>query len=255
LSGNFGGRHEPLEVDSTKYSLFKFKVDNENGGYYDIYAELYKKFGEKFDLKIGADYGQIDPKKYHIIYRTLAGKTNIGPFSKKHTFGLQGELQVNSVRHYAETDYAQVKEVVINNAPHDQINWNDTNSTDLTVWTKYYKNEGLIPNEVKTEQSDIGLNWLGEISYSFASLIKFGFLLELETVIGKSVFNSDVVVIDDIYKKSRLFPSCQIAFTPVPNHSFFLEGGSFSSKKICNMGVCTIIPAFKGIKFTIKSTL
>ena len=250
LTGNFGGHHEPLENDSTKYSLFKF---GEGYGYYDIYAELNKKIREKIELKVGIDYGHIDPKEFDdVLYRTLASKVTFGPFNEKHSFGLQCEVQYNTFTFYAEEDYYKVKERILEVMPISEINPNDLTNPDPSVFTKYYAS---LDDEDKSKQEYSELNWLGELSYSFSSYVKLHGLIEFETLVGDGDENEDIFIVDQIKTKSRLFPSGGFSFTPVPNHTFIFEGGSFSRVKLCNMGICTIIPAFKGLKFTIKSIL
>lgn len=247
LTGSFGGRHKLVnEEDSTKFSMVTFKT-GELGSYYDIYAELNQKIGEKIDLKVGIDYGKIDPKEPHILYRTLASKLDIGQFNEKHSFGIDFEFQANTFTSLAEGDYFKVKDLVMKNVPISEINPNDINNPDPSVFAKYYTSQ--LADEFKTEQDNTGINVLTELIYEFTSLLKLSCLLEYETLVRGGV------VIDNIETKSRFFPSGGFTFTPVEDHTFTLEAGSFSRKKICNMGVCTILPSFIGFKFRIISKL
>lgn len=269
VTANFGGPHvinteDSVNAENTKYSLFKFETEKKSafgieGSYYDIYAELKQKIGEKLDLTIGLDYGQMDPKHTNILYRTLAGKLDIGPFNEKHNFGVQGEMQLNTYTHYAEKNYDALRVWIKKYYEDGEFNPNDLTGDKPEKMHKYYKR---IDKEKRNKREDLAIDWLAELNYNFSSIFRVHGCIELETLIGSKyeengkVYLYDDLVVDGlIEKKSRLFVNGGISVTPVPKHSFILEGGSFSRVKICNMGVCTIIPAFKGIKFTIKSTL
>lgn len=265
INGNFGGHHLEKSKDSsnTEYSFFNFKKEKdlkfgEGGSYYDIYAELTQNINDLLKLKLGIDYGQIDPKHVNILYRTIAGRLDIGPFKDKHLFGLQGELQLNRYKHLAEKDYGKLKEMITDYYPENEINPNDLTHSDSTRLHKYYKS---MSDDKKTIRYDEALNWLCELSYKFSSVLKLHGIAEFETQIGNGYekngdyfLYNDLVVDKLIQSKSRVFINGGITITPVPKHSFTFEGGSYSRVKICNMGVCTIIPAFKGVKFTINST-
>jgi hypothetical protein len=82
---NYGGLHQ---ADS------RVKIQTESA-YWEVYGEWAQEVSNRFDFRIGLDYGKIDPEFEKVTFRTLAAEIKIGPFKQKHSFGIILEGQLN----------------------------------------------------------------------------------------------------------------------------------------------------------------
>ncbi len=252
LTFSMGGQHKELENDSTKYSFFKF---TEKERYYEVYAEWNQKIRDIMNIKVGLDYGQLDPLDTTVITGAFCTKVDFGPFQEKHSFGIGLEMVMNNTKFRAEKDYKKVRALTMEWVDSSEIHPDHLASPYDSVFRVYY-NTPDIPVNAKSTHLEPTFNFLVELDYTFSSLFKLNGIFEQEMRVGgEGIVNDGIVLFDDILSNTRYFLNGGLTFSPGSRHTFILEAGSFSKKKICNMGICTILPAFKGVRFTIKSIL
>jgi hypothetical protein len=82
---SYGGRHNGKE---------RLAINPESD-YWEAYGEWAEEAGDRFNVKVGFDYGKLDPEQQKVTFRTLACDIEAGPFGKGHSFGLVLESQLN----------------------------------------------------------------------------------------------------------------------------------------------------------------
>lgn len=93
-------------------------------------------------------------------------------------------------------------------------------------------------------------NIYAKLSYSLSPYLTVYGVLEKETNFDDNFFLTAGIA----GTKENFYKSMGIGFNPHPQHSLFVEFGSFSSGKICSPPPCTYVPSFKGVKLLAVST-
>jgi hypothetical protein len=166
--------------------------------------------GDRCHLKIGFDYGKLEPDLDSAIFRTLAADIEAGPFWKCHSFGLILESQLNDI---------------------------------------------VIPVEKPNEQTSYrqyAFNLLATVSYHFVPWFTLALTFEHERPLFDRQFVNDESEIESI---SIDYASVGFSLKPTSGSTITAEYGSMSGGKICTMGTCVDLPAFKGFKLTVTSML
>jgi hypothetical protein len=229
---SFGGDH-----DSVKSLRIKPKSD-----YWDAYAEWVEDAGERFNIKVGFDYGKLDPAYQNVTFRTLACDIEAGPFGKGHAFGLVLESQLNDKLFLAEKDSAALRNLIIRKVPSDSLVNPDTFGLDY-----------LVPDDERTHYRQYAFNLLATLSYYFSPWLSLSLTLEREQVLESP---ENIHVVTDIEStKVNNYASIGVNLKPSPKHTILLEYGSMSGGRKCTLGTCVDLPMFKGFKLTITSML
>ncbi len=254
---SFGGDHKN-NADSTfnvdpvtaavdtvltiKHSLFGYSDKN---NFHETFLELDQEITDWLHGKFEFQFGQPDQSEPEDESVAFGTKLSFGPFNDKHGFIFHTEVQKKTKRYHSEIDSQTVRNVVIACDVADPTTSIVPAGTDAI----YFYNS--IPDSVKTVYKKSGINFLLNLSYSYSPYFSSVVTYELEA----HPENSTEITQDKIPEvKTHTYRSVGINIKPTDNHSIILEYGSFSGGQKCNLGACTVIPAFEGFKFSINST-
>lgn len=242
LVGSFGGLHK--EEDGKK-SLFA--VDKK---YHELYLEWNGTVAEKFESRVGLDMGIIDKDHPHLNSYTLGAE-----MVSKNLFGNWGlgatvEGQMNVEELLAAKDLEDLRSIAIGQLPDedpDEINALEYEAlVDLLRKGTITKDEGAW-----TTLEESWFNSAFILSLFIKEKFEISALLEQETFYRN---DHTLALVNDVQSRSEWYKSLAFSANFNRHHSLEVALGDFARSKVCNMGTCTKVPSYKGVKITFKST-
>jgi hypothetical protein len=232
----FGGPHD-------HDSRFRLKKEN---SYWEAYGEWAQELGDRLNLKVGFDYGRVDPvEQPKVTFRTLACDVSAGPFAGRHSFGLVLESQLNDKPFLAEKDTAALMDLISRTVPANTLSMYSTYEDTLEFGNP------LVPESERSRYRQYAFNLLATLSYHLSPWLSVAITLEHEMLLSKE----EPSIVTEILSETHNYASIGLNLKPFPNHTVTLEYGSMSGGKKCTLGTCVDLPPFKGFKLTINSML
>ncbi|MBN1574940.1 MAG: hypothetical protein JW913_00205 [Chitinispirillaceae bacterium] len=232
---SYGGSHDGEN---------RFKI-RPNSTYWEAYGEWAQEVGDRLNIKVGFDYGKLDPEQQKVTFRTLGVDVEAGPFRRRHSFGLILESQLNDKPFLAEKDAAALIDLIVRTVPADSL------QTYVTYNDTLEFGDLLVPDSERSRYRQYAFNLLATLSYHFAPWLSLAVTFEHEMLLEDQDYN----VVTDITSNFRNYASVGMNLKPFPNHTVTLEYGSMSGGKKCTLGTCIDLPPFKGFKLTVTSML
>lgn len=240
---SIGGIHKRDEKDRPNDFAFEKKFD-------EIYVEWSGTLFDKVESKVGFDFGTIDKDHPEISSYTLGGDFQSRELFDNWGLGLTLEGQFNSQELKAAKNLDRLKEITIGQMPdEDEDDINSLEYEDFLGLLRY----GQI-NKESGNWDVFDKTWLNTafiLNFYLKGNVTVSALLERETL-----FRNDytLALVDDVESRSEWYKSLNVEANLTKHHSLEFALGDFSRSKICNMGTCTKVPSYRGMKLTFKST-
>ncbi|MBN1309274.1 MAG: hypothetical protein JXA18_15225 [Chitinispirillaceae bacterium] len=216
--------------------------------YWEAYSEWAQELGDRLNLKVGIDYGKVDPIEWpKVTFRTLACDVSAGPFGERHSFGLVLESQLNDKPFLAEKDSAALMDLILRTVPANTLATYSTYEDTLVF------GDLLVPESERSRYQQYAFNLLATLSYHLSPWLSLAITLEHEMLLFKSDPSPSIVT--NILSETYNYGSIGMNLKPTPSHTVTIEYGSMSGGKKCTMGTCVDVPPFKGFKLTLVSVL
>lgn len=239
---SIGGIHKRNDKDKPNDFAFEKQYD-------EIYVEWNGTLFDKVESRVGFDMGTIDKDHPEISAYTLGGDFQSRELFNSWGMGLTLEGQFNKQELKAAKDLDKLKEIAIEQLPDEDED--EINSFEHADFIE------LLKKQLDKESGDwnsFDKTWLNTafmLNFYFKGNVTVSALLERETL-----FRNDhtLALVDDVQSRTEWYKSLNVEANLTRNHSLAFAVGDFSRSKICNMGTCTKVPSYRGMKLTFKST-
>lgn len=243
ILASIGGTHKRDVKDKPNDFAFEKNYD-------EIYVEWNGNLFDKVESKVGLDIGTIDKDHPEITSYTLGGDFQSRELFNNWGLGLALEGQFNSQELRAAKNLDKLREIVIEQMPDEDPE--EISELDLDTFKGYLKERKI--NKESGDWDVLDKSWLNTaiiLKFYFKGNVTISTLLERETL-----FRNDytLAIVDDIDSRSEWYKSINVEANLTKHHTLEFAVGDFSRSKICNMGTCTKVPSYRGMKLTFKST-
>lgn len=241
---SIGGTHKRDETDDEPNS---FAFDKK---YNEIYTEWSGTLFDKFDSRVGFDFGKVDKDHPDMNSFTLGVDLKDSDLFGSWGIGLTAEGQYNIEELKAAKDLDHIKEIAIEQLP-------DEDPSDINNFTHEDFIGFLNKNQLHKKSGNwevFDKSWLNSaliLSFYFKDKYTVSGLIESETLYRN---DHTLALVSDVQSRTELYKSINFEANFNRHHSLEFSVGDFSRSKICNMGTCTKVPSYKGMKLTFKST-